>query len=379
MSSTNASLPWVWPELHEAQRDVLLDVLIHGSRSRADLARRTGLSRATLSRISRDLVELGLVSEGDAAPPTGRGRPSEILRVRSEAAHFVGIKLTGDALYAVLSDLHANVLETVEVHLESQGVAEVVQLIAGTVESFTSRHDRVVAVGVCLAGDVEEIDGRSLLVDSNFLGWDNVPLVDLVQDATGLPAAVANDVQALTVAHHWFGAGLGCRSMVLIGLGAGIGSGIVANDELVGGSRGHSGKISHTLVSLTGAVCDRGHEGCASAFVTIPAVLRNAGADDFQTTLDRRAAGDTRSSTAIDWAALALGEVVAQLINIVDPDRVIITGEGLAIARLATDAFESGLAGRLDPASSPSPVVLQDFEFSDYAWAAAIGAIRRVV
>jgi predicted NBD/HSP70 family sugar kinase len=379
MSSTNASSPWAWPELHEAQRAVLLDVLIHGSRSRADLARRTGLSRATLSRISRDLVELGLVSEGDAAPPTGRGRPSEILRVRSGAARFVGIKLTGDALYAVLSDLDAQVLETMEVHLESQIVDDVVQLIATTVDSFMQRHDRVVAVGVCLAGDVEEIDGRSVLVDSNFLGWDNVPLVDLVHAATGLPTAVANDVQALTVAHHWFGAGLGCHSMVLIGFGAGIGSGIVANDELVGGSRGHSGKISHTLVGLSGAVCERGHQGCASAFVTIPAILRNSGAADFETTLERFRGGEARAATAVGWAATALGEVVAQLINVVDPERVIITGEGLSIARLARGSFDSGVTNRLDPASEPSPIVLQDFDFSDYAWAAAIGAIRLVV
>ena len=132
-------------------------------------------------------------------------------------------------------------------------------------------------------------------------------------------------------------------------------------------------------MGLTGATCDRGHGGCASAFVTIPAVLRNAGTDDFESTIARSIDGDLQAARAIEWAATALGEIVAQLVNVLDPERVIITGEGLAIPRIARESFDAGYADRLDPASEPSPVVLQDFQFSDYAWAAAIGAIRRVV
>jgi DNA-binding Lrp family transcriptional regulator len=96
---------WAWPSLHDAQRTVLLEVLFHGSRSRADLARRTGLSRTSLTRLTRDLVELGFVSEGEMALPNGRGRPSEMLDLRPESACFAGIKLTGDALYAAVIDL----------------------------------------------------------------------------------------------------------------------------------------------------------------------------------------------------------------------------------------------------------------------------------
>jgi MarR family len=89
---------WSWPELHETQRTVLLEILIHGSRSRADLTRRTGLSRSSLSRLTRDLAELGLVVEGKPSSPNGRGRPSEVLHLVPDSAFFVGIKLTGDDL-----------------------------------------------------------------------------------------------------------------------------------------------------------------------------------------------------------------------------------------------------------------------------------------
>ncbi|MFP7761718.1 ROK family protein [Marisediminicola sp. LYQ85] len=374
-----AASTWAWPELHSAQREVLLDVLIHGSRSRADLARRTGMSRTSLSRITRDLVDLGLISEGEASAPSGRGRPAEMVHLRPDAARFIGIKLTGEALYAAISDLHANVLETVEVELESRAVGDVVALMASIIADLRSRFDRIAAVGVCLAGDVEEVDGRSLLIGSDFLGWDEVPLVGLVEAATGLPAAVSNDVQALTVAHHWFGAGLGCRSLVVIGLGAGIGSGIVVNDQLVYGSRGHSGKVGHTIVSEAGTRCSRGHESCASGFVTIPAILHNAGTGDFEATLALAGEGEARASRAITSAARALGEVVANLVNLVNPERVVITGEGLEIARAGADAFSNAVSARLDPATVSVPIVLEDFDFGDYAWAASIGAIRRVV
>ena len=237
---------WAWPDLHDAQRKVLLEVLINGSTSRAELARRTGLSRTSLTRLTRDLVELGFVTEGETSAPNGRGRPSEILNLEPGSAQFAGVKLTGEALYAVVTDLHANVIEIEDRPLVSRYVPDVVAQIAEIVGRFEAAHPRLASVGVCLAGDVEQVRGRSVVVGSHFLGWDDVPLESLVEAETGLPVAISNDVQALTAAHHWFGAGVGRSSLVLIGMGAGIGAGIVVNDELVRGTHGHPGKVGHS-------------------------------------------------------------------------------------------------------------------------------------
>lgn len=368
-----------WPVLHEAQRTVLLEVLVHGSRSRSDLARRTGLSRTSLMRLSRDLVDLGLVTEGETSAPNGRGRPSEMLQLRPEAAQFAGFKLTGEALYAAVTDLKANVLEIQERPLLSREVPDVVDLIGEIVSDFGRRHPRLVSVGVCLAGDVEEVRGRPVVVGSHFLGWAEVPLGDLVEQRTGLPTAVANDVQALTAAHHWFGAGVGRSSLAVIGLGAGIGAGIVVNNELVKGARGHPGKVGHIPVRSDGPECDRGHRGCASAFVTIPAVLANAHDTSLEHVIARAEADDPVALLALDQAGFALGAVVAQIVNTVDPEKVVITGEGLAIPRMARASMELGLATHRDPASEPAPIEVYDFRFADYAWAAAINAIRHIL
>ena len=331
-------------------------MLINGSTSRAELARRTGLSRTSLTRLTRDLVELGFVTEGETSAPNGRGRPSEILNLEPGSAQFAGVKLTGEALYAVVTDLHANVIEIEDRPLVSRYVPDVVAQIAEIVGRFEAAHPRLASVGVCLAGDVEQVRGRSVVVGSHFLGWDNVPLGSLLEAETGLPVAISNDVQALTAAHHWFGAGVGCSSLVLVGLGAGIGAGIVVNDELVRGTHGHPGKVGHVRVSDSGPTCDRGHVGCASAYVTIPAILHNAADTSFERVLERAAAGDAAAQSALDDAGYALGVVVAQLLNFIDPEKAIVTGEGLAVARVGMAAMELALAERLDPASERSEI-----------------------
>jgi predicted NBD/HSP70 family sugar kinase len=379
MADSRDATTWAWPELHHAQRTVLLELLIHGSTSRAELARRTELSRTSLTRLTRDLVDLGFVTEGETSAPSGRGRPSELLDLNPAAAHFVGIKLTGEALYAVVTDLHAKVIAIEEQSLASREVPDVVDQIAGIVSRFRATYPRLTAVGVCLAGDVEDSRGGSTVVGSHFLGWDDVPLASLVEAQTGLPTAISNDVQALTAAHHWFGSGVGRSSLVVIGLGAGIGAGIVVNDELVRGSRGHPGKVGHLPVHERGPMCTRGHTGCVSAYVTIPAMLRRTGESNIEQVFARAAQGDEVAQGVIDDAGYALGVVIAQLVNLIDPEKVIVTGEGLAVARVGQTAMDAAITDRLDLAAERSEVEFVDFSFADYAWAASVSAIRRVI
>lgn len=371
---------WGWPELHEAQRSVLLEVLIHGSRSRADLTRRTGLSRSSLSRLTRDLAELGLVVEGKPSLPSGRGRPSEVLHLVPDSAFFVGIKLTGDALYAVVTDLHANVVETEERPLSSRQVGAVVELIADVVAGVRGRYPRIASVGVCLAGDVLAAGRGSVVVGSHFLGWDEVALEELVAAATGLRVAISNDVQALTVAHHWFGAGVGCSSLAVVGFGAGIGAGLVVGNQLVVGAHGHPGKVGHLPVRDDGPSCERGHRGCVAAYVTIAAVIANSGAPDFASALALAGAEPTSAAArAVADAAFALGVVIASLVNLVDPEKVVVTGEGLGVADLRPEQVDAGIAARLDPTADPVAIEYRTLRFADYARAASISAIRRIV
>ncbi len=210
---------------------MLLELLLRGAQSRVRISESLGLSRTSLTRAARNLVALGLVAEGAMEVRGTRGRPGEILHIRPDAAHFVGVKLTGDELYVVLTDLSARIIDEHSERLLSRDVGDVVGLIAAATARLTAGVNTPAAIGVGVAGDVTVREGRKLLERSRFLGWDGVPLTDLVAAATGLRATVVNDVQALAGAHHWFGDLGFSRSLVVYGIGAGVGSAVVLGDE----------------------------------------------------------------------------------------------------------------------------------------------------
>lgn len=368
-----------WPALGDAEGRVLLELLLHGGQSRVRLAERVGLSRASLTRIARELLDLGLVSEGDTVPSLTRGRPPETLHLRPEAAHFVGAKLTGDALYVVLTDLSARVVDEASAPLPGRDIEDVVALLARITERITSGVRLPAAIGVGVAGDVRRDDGRAILERSNFLGWDGVPLAELVHAATGMRATVTNDVHALTAAHHWFGGLAQHRSLVVYGLGAGIGSGVVIDDELMEGAHGRSGRVGHTRIGGEGRRCDNGHLDCVHSFVTMPAIEHNAGVAPgrYADAVARAHAGDARALEAFRRAAYALGAAIADSVNAFDPELVSVMGEGLDMLDLAPEEVPRALAEyleQLDPATVR--IERPGFHFDLYARGAAVAAMR---
>jgi len=375
---TPARVPW--PELGEAERSVLLELLLHGARSRIRLAERVGLSRASLTRIARQLVDLGLVAEGEVELTNSRGRPGEQLYLRPEAARFLGIKLTGDTLYAVVTDLSAHVVHSEAHELASTKVTDVVTLIGEVARALLPDPELPAAIGVGLAGDVLKRDGTQVLERSSFLGWEGpTPLRSLVEAETGIPTTITNDVHALTAAHHWFGSGVGLDSLVVYGIGAGIGSGIVIDDELMEGTHGRAGRIGHSRVGGAGRECDNGHTDCVHSFVTMPSIEFNSGLD-YERAVERARAGDPVARGAFEQAAYALGAVVAESVNSFDPELLSVMGEGLDMLDLAPESFERGVAEYLEQVD-PQTLTIErpPFDFGLYARGAAVAAMRELL
>ena len=368
-----------WPKLHEGLRTVLRELLIHGAQSRVDIARKLDMSRANLSRLGRELVDLGLVSEGAPQHSPTRGRPPELLHLQPGAAHFLGVKLTGDDLYAVVTDLSASVVAEFTEPLASRDPQHVADRIAAAGERLFAGLALPAAVGVCLAGNVLERGGVRLVEQSRFLGWDSVALAGLLEARMPHPITIANDVVALTAAHHWFGAGVGHASLVVYGLGAGIGSGVVAFDEVLTGAHGRAGHVGHARLDATGRPCELGHLDCVHSFVTMGSIAHNAG-QDYSSALAAARNGEARAVRAFELAARALGVVIAEAVNAVDPEKVLVTGEGVDMIELAPAELQAGLADYLEQID-PALVVIErpDFSFAHYARGAAISAMRDLI
>lgn len=371
----------MWPTMLPAVSLALQQVLLHGALSRAEMARRMGLSRASLTRITRDLVAEGYLVEGPIEPRQGLGRPSELLQLNSGSRHFLGVKLTGDVLYAVVTDLGANIVASVDLPIPSRSVEDVVAQVKVVADLFQSSQLTLTAVGIAIAGHIRREPDGDVVEDSSYLGWDQVPLVALVSAATGLPTVISNDVQALTAAEHWFGAGVGLSSLVVVTVGVGIGIGVVLNGALVEGAHGRPGKLSHLVVDPSGPECGLGHRGCVSSLVLNESIVRAIGIPQltYPQALALADLGDAAAVAAFAAAGTALGQMIAVVANLVDPVKVILTGDGLGLYRVAGAQVRDALSRSLADDAVPVDLDVQEFAFSEWARGAAVCAIQRLL
>ena len=373
-----------WQPLTGASHQVALEILLDGPLSRAELSKRVRLSPGSLTRLTKPMLESGLLVEVTAGQSDPRvGRPSQPLDIVPTAHHFVGIKLTGDTAVGVLTTLRAEVIATEERKLPDHAPESVATTITTLAESLarSASIDGISGIGISLGGQVVE---RATVRWGMFLDWEEVPLGDLLRERTDVPAVVANDITALTEATHWFGAGRGVSRFCLLTIGAGIGYGLVVHDKLVDSGDASLGLIGHHPLIPGGPRCDRGHEGCASALLTTDAVITQVGealgrAVSYEEALNLAAQGDEGAKQVIDRAGYALGKLVAAAANLTLPERIVIGGEGVRLVEVAQDALLDGLHIDRHPAATDPPLVLLDPDFSEWARGAAVIAIQTFV
>ncbi len=373
----------VWPELSAASQSVLIDLLVRGPSSRADLARRSGLSPASLTRITRTMVGAGLLAESGPIPTSGTGRPPLPIEVNVDFAHLVGINLTSTTLHLVRTNLRAKILDEVSIPLTGIDPVAVTAAIGQSVAAQRAVDPTVFAVGISLAGPISP---RAQVISSSpFLGWVDVPLVGMVRAATGLPTVVENDVRALTAAEHWFGAAVGCRDFALVTVGAGVGCGLVVDDRLVDGRSGGSGQVGHLSVSEHGPLCERGHRGCVRGYLASSSILAQIQVGlrrpdlTYQQALALAAAGDPVARRVAEDAGRALGLLIGTLSAVTAPEMVLISGEGVSLVPIVQDIVEDA-AARVQHWTVPAvPIVVTPFASTEWARGAAVIALRHQV
>jgi predicted NBD/HSP70 family sugar kinase len=369
------------PITSPAAAAVFTTVLTQGPVSRAEVARRTGLSSAAVTKVARPFIDVGYLEESGASErgASGIGRPASPLAVRADREFFVGVKVTSDELIGVVTDLRSEVRATARRPLAGTGVGQAVTALTELVHELLAAdpgfRERTHRIGVAVSGDVDLASG--LVRYSPFLRWRDVPLAALAEAATGLAAAVENDVKALTVAERWFGEGRGASSFAVVTVGAGIGCGLVLNGCLVAGARGVAGEIGHVQVMDGGPLCHCGARGCVEAIASTQAILDAAGEPGLtiDAAIDRARAGDEALRAVFARAGRAIGLGLVAMANLVGPDRIVVSGEGLAAYDLFEDelrrTFEIGAFG-----AAHCPLVIRPRPFSEWARGAAAVAIQ---
>ena len=237
----------------------------NGQISRADIARKTGLTPATVSNITSELIDLKLIIETERGASSG-GRKPVLLSINSSACYFAAVHISSNMLDVGISNVDADVLWHERIPLppgsnHDEVLEETIRLIYKAIK--VSGVGRIAGIGVCLHGLVRSEEG--LLVFAPNSGWENVRVGETFANEFNLPVILENDVRAMTLAESWCGCALNMRNYVYLYIGSGIGGSIVMNGELYKGDAGFAGEFGHNTIEPDGPLCTCGNSGCLQA------------------------------------------------------------------------------------------------------------------
>ncbi|MGB3406857.1 MAG: ROK family transcriptional regulator [Jannaschia sp.] len=344
----------------QAGRARVLGLIRHGGRmARVDIARQTGLSPATVTAITAELLAEGLIERILPDPRSGsagRGRPREALKVRGAAKLVAGLKVSRLTITVLLVDFEGADIGTHDFHrpeAQSTGEALADQMVEATAEAC-ARHGRalaeVSAIGVGLAG---QIDGaRGHVHWSSALLHRNVELGDMLRVRAPCPVFIENDANLVAKAEQLFGKGRGVGSFLVVTLQHGVGMGVVIDGQLHRGARGCGAEFGHTKVCLDGAPCQCGQLGCLEAYAGEYALLRRANAAGLDRYTDigdlsqAARAGDPVVGPILDEAGRYFAMSLANLVNIFDPELLILAVETATEHPLCTPAVLARVAAQ---------------------------------
>jgi len=331
---------------------VLAALREHGEMSRGELARKTGLSRPTISSVIAELQQSGQIDEiAASAASVGAGRPAALLRLNRKAGAALGIDFGKRHLRVALSDLGHQVLaerreELADDHDASAGVELAAQLVDALLAETGTDRDTLVGAGMGIPGPVTGPEGE--LGSSTILpGWVGVRAAEVMSARLGLDVTVDNDANLGALAEWTQGAGRGCQTLVYVKVATGIGAGLIVDGRPFRGAHGTAGELGHTIVDSRGPICRCGNRGCLETLVGAQALL-----DDLRPSLgeitvahmlDCAAAGDPGCRRVIADAGNAIGGALATLCNLVDPQRIVIGGELAAAGDLLLEPARTAL------------------------------------
>ena len=307
--------------------------------SRAEIARRTGLSRSTVSSLVSELQADGLVVERPepaAAHGDQGGRPPILLSFDASAGVAVGIDFDHHHVRVAVADLSSRILAEREQQLDTdhaahEGLDAAAALVAELLEEAGVDEARVIGAGMCLPGPVHRPTG---VVGSTAIlpGWVGVAAAEEMHRRLELPILVDNDANLAALAEAAFGAGRDAKDLVYLMISSGIGAGLVLNGRLYRGAEGLAGELGHVLVDADGPVCRCGNRGCLETVAGTDALadlLRRSHGDG----LDGRAIvrlardGDLGCRRVIADAGRAIGKAAATLVNVLNPELLIVGGD----------------------------------------------------
>ena len=346
--------------------DVLQMIRLHDNQiSRSELAVMTGLSQATISSIVGHLIEEGALIEDDVRglAAKGRGRPLVMLRLNPDYTHVVGVKIATHRIDFSVTDFVGNVAASDNIPADAlkltptQLIAIVVRGVRACLKKAGKTIGDVSGIGVGLPGFIDS--RRGIAFWSPVFANPGVNFRELLQMKFAIPVFVENDANLITLAEHWFGMAKGLENAVVITarIEHGNGSGFILNGKLYRGAQGLAAEFGHTKLVFDGPLCQCGERGCMETHTAAFAIIHEAAKAGFrvpkrpldynerslliQAIVAKAEAGDKSMKGVFEQMGRYLGLGIANLVNLLNPQRVVICQGSIRCAHLFEESLRS--------------------------------------
>ena len=339
---------------------IVRSLRIHGRMARIDLARLVGLSPATVSALSAELIRQGLVREVDEIETDrARGRPKVMIELVAANACIVAVKLSINEIRLTLGDFAGGIGPPEIIALDTRALnpETLVRAVGDAVADFRQRHGEAhgpcLGIGIAVQGLVR----GDMVVWSPALAVREANLIAPLVARFGLPIVMMNDANAIASAVRNRSSFHAYDNMAVVMLGSGVGMGLILGGRLYDGSTGAAAEFGHTKFQTDGPLCMCGKRGCIESYIADYALHRDArtilglGASSVQHPTEPEMlainamadAGDSRAHALFEQAGRVLGYGLGNLIALVSPDLVLVTGPGVRAWRHLERGMRQGL------------------------------------
>ena len=346
-----------------------------GPSSRTDIARTLDVSPATVTQTTKELLARRLITELNWVPSQG-GRPARLLGLVRTAGGAIGAKVTADHIALVAVELDGTVRTSTSVAFDPNGPATLDDLCAVLSDAVTSHDGQLLGVGVGVPGAVDA--QASGIVDAPTLGWEQVRVGPRLREHLGVPVLVDNDVNTLAAAERIYGIGREHSSYLVVTIGRGIGCGVVQDGAVSRGAHGGAGEIGHIPISDDGPRCGCGNRGCLEAYIGQDGLIREAvrrkviGPRGTLRGLVKAARSGHRDALDVyEDAGRTLGRALAGLVHVLDPETIVLMGEGIDAWPFWDTGFEPSFRRHLMPARRGIRCIVEPWTEDQWAVGAA--------
>lgn len=309
----------------------ILEILMTSECSRADLARKIGLTRAAISVIADELSEQLYIVEGN--PILGKvGRKSYVLKINPDRFYIAGINLARDGCAIGIVNFCGDILYHFQMPL-FKTASESMERIYKKIDQVIKKNSFpgiFMGIGITAPGPLDSESGR-ILTPPNFEQWFHVDVVSFFEKRFSCPVILENNANALALAEKYYGLGNLYKKYVELTVDTGIGSGVILDGKLYKGSSGFGNDFGHMSINFNGPLCKCGNVGCAELYASIPNIIHyaqtiNSKFTDWNVLIDLALSGDASAKAVVEKEAFYLSVVITNIMNILDVDGVIMAG-----------------------------------------------------